>query len=592
MNDFTNIDEYYNYLENDNNFSHLDLNTYKYITTLRDNTKDENFKKLCSYELFFADFSIEKGAQVPKWQIGGQVYPTLELFDDNFEYIKSRANTVENPKYKSKYNHLLWLSPQKHIDFAKQSIESYFLLLENSSFPSDDNLLCFSFGEKFENLFLLSQSVNYKKDEVINYFLTLLEADKLNDFTKFSLMKFITENSKKNNITVNQTFFEYSKKQLEHLDVRMMESYLQLLVILCQKLNTSSSEFHEKLGDNQISQMQIEKNQGFIAHHYYANALFEYKKANNKTKIEETAVLLEKAKKTIDLKKISVSLEEDEEMNKLLNQWWENIKVETDQLIEKGNSVEIYEYIIIKNFFPKAEKSDKEVTTPFLDLVSTISLDINKNVSKKKASRINPYFLHINNFSIRQIWLVFFEGIISGKISYESLIIYLKNNSWYGKDFTYIDTNNEVQGFDWIELLSPSLQSFFVQTEIEIKTNKNHSQGYILSIDSLVLKFEGLLRELSRVIGAQTIEIKADGTQERISIEKLLENEKIKALIPEDDLSYFKFLFLPDGMDLRNNIAHSFYTTKNYTSATMLLLIVALLRLGNFEINTGENKDE
>lgn len=592
MKEFASIDEYYTYLENDNNFSHLDLNTYKYITALRDKTEDENTKKLCTYELFFADFSIEKGVQVPKWQIGGQVYPTLELFDDNFEYIKSRANTVENPKYKSKYNHFLWLSPQRHIDFAKQSIESYFLLLENSSFPADDNLLCFSFGKQFENLFLLSQSVNYKKDEVINYFLTLLEADKLNDFTKVSLMKFIIENSKKNNITVTQTFFEYSKKQLERLDVRVLESYLQLLVILSQKLNTSSSEFHEKLGDYQISQLQTEKNQGFIAHHYYANALEEYKKANNKTKIEETAVLLEKAKKTIDLKKISVSLEEDEEMNKLLNQWWENIKVETDQLIEKANSVGIYEYIILKNFFPRAEKLDEEVTTPFLDLVTTISFDINKNVSKKKTSGINPYFLHINNFSIRQIWLVFLEGIKSGKISYESLIIFLKNNSWYGKDFTYIDTNNEVQGFDWIELLSPSLQSFFVQTEIDIKTNKHHSQGYILAIDSLVLKFEGLLRELSRVIGAQTIEIKADGTQERISFEKLLENEKIKALIPEDDLAYFKFLFLSDGMNLRNNIAHSFYTTKNYTSATMLLLIVALLRLGNFEINTGENKDE
>jgi hypothetical protein len=187
---------------------------------------------------------------------------------------------------------------------------------------------------------------------------------------------------------------------------------------------------------------------------------------------------------------------------------------------------------------------------------------------------------------------VFLEGINNGKISYKSLIDFLKNNSWYGKDFTYLDTNNEVQGFDWIELLSPSLQSFFVQTEFDIKTNKHHSQGYILAIDSLVLKFEGLLRELSRMIGAQTIEIKADGTQERISFEKLLENEKIKALIPENDLAYFKFLFLSDGMNLRNNVAHSFYTTKNYNSETMLLLIVALLRLGNFEIKMTEMKDE
>jgi len=141
--DFQNLDEYYAYLENDTNFQYLDLNTYKYITTLRDKTEDENTKKLCSYELFFADFSIEKGAHIPKFQSGSNAYPTLELFDDNFDYIKTRANNVKNQKYKAKYNHLLWLSPQKHIDFAKQAIENYLLLLQNSSFSVYDNNLDF-----------------------------------------------------------------------------------------------------------------------------------------------------------------------------------------------------------------------------------------------------------------------------------------------------------------------------------------------------------------------------------------------------------------------------------------------------------------
>lgn len=72
-----------------------------------------------------------------------------------------------------------------------------------------------------------------------------------------------------------------------------------------------------------------------------------------------------------------------------------------------------------------------------------------------------------------------------------------------------------------------------------LKTNSYNPQGYILAIDSLVLKFEGLLHELSRMIGAQTIEIKDNGTAERIGFDKLLENEKLKALIPEDDIAFF-----------------------------------------------------
>lgn len=587
--EFQSLDEYYEYLENDINFQFLDLNTYKYITVLREKIEDDKIKKLCSYELFFAEFSIEKGIDIPKCQVGTSAYPTLELFDDNFEYIKTRANQVENPKYKAKYNHLLWLSPQKHIDFAKQAIESYLLLLEKSSFSVEDNLQCLSFGKYFKNLFVLSQTINYKKDEVINYLVTLLESKKLNDFTKYSLMEFIVENGKNIETSIKQKFFNYSKSRIKHLNDRVLESYLKLLVLLSQKLKTSSSEFHEKLGDYHISQLETEKNKGFIAHYYYTNALEEYRKANNKEKIEKTSVLLEQAKKTIDLKKISVSSEDNEEMQNLLNQWWDFTKAKTNHLIENGNSEDIFGYLIVENLFPKANKLIEEKRPTILDLVTTITFDINKNVSKsQKYSGLNAYSLHINNFSIRQIWLIFLEGIKSGKISFESLIDYLKNNSWYGNDFTYLDTNNETQGFNWIELLAPSLQSFFVQREIDIKTNKNNPQGYILAIDSLVLKFEGLLREFSRMIGAQTIEIKDNGTEERISFDKLLNNEKIKALLPPDDITYFKFLFLSDGMNLRNNVAHSFFTTKNYTPETMLLLIVALLRLGNykFESNT------
>lgn len=587
--DFQNLDEYYEYLENDTNFQYLDLNTYKYITALRDKIEDENTKKSCSYELYFADFSIEEGVHIPKFQSGPNAYPTLELFDDNFEYIKTRAVKVKNPKYRAKYNHLLWLSPQKHIDFAKEAIESYLLLLKNSSFSVEDNLQCFSFGKYFKNLFILSQTVNHKKDEILNYLVSLLESDKINDFTKYSLMDFIIENGKKINSAITKTFYDYSKNKIDKLDERVLESYLKLLVVLSQKLKTSPSEYHEKLGDYHISQLEKEKNKGFIDHHYYANALEEYKKANNKTKIEETAVLLEQAKKTIDLKKVSFEIK-DEKINKALNQLWDYTKKKTDYLIENGNDKDIYEYLILENLFPKADILKAEIKPVMLDFVSTMAFDINKNVSKNKSGGINPYSIHINNFSINHIWLVVSKGIKSGKISYESLIDYLKIDSWYGQDFTYLDSNNEIQGFNWIELLSPSLQSFFVQTEIDLKTNSHNPQGYILAIDSLVLKFEGLLREFSRMIGAQTIEIKDNGTEERIGFDKLLDNEKIKALIPEDDIAFFKFLFTSSGMNLRNNVAHCFFTTKNYTSAVMLLLIVALLRLGNYKLETKEKE--
>lgn len=571
--DFKNLDDYYEYLENDSDFKCLDLNTYKYIAALRDEIEDESIKKICSYELCFINFTIQNSASLSQNQ--------LELFDDDFDYIKSRAAKVKNSKYKAKYNHFLWLSPQRNIAFAKQAIDSYLNLLKKSSFSIDENLLCYSFGKYFKNLIVLSQKINYKKEEVITYLVSLLESEKLNDFTKYSLMEFIIENGKNIDGSIKQTFFDYSINKIENLTDRELESYLNLLILLSHKLNLSPNEFHEKLGDYHISQLENEKNKGFIAHLYYSNALEEYRKANNKDKIEQTAVLLEKAKKNIDLKKVSVELE-DERFNMLLNEWWNSIKEKITQLIENRNHKDIYDYLILEKLFPKAAILEEEIKPATLDFISTMAFDINHNISRSNSSGVKPYFVHMDNFSLRHIHLVFIKGMKNGKISFESLIDYLKNESWYGQDFTYLDTNSDLQGFNWIELLSPSLQSFFVQTEIDSKSKSHNPQGYILAIDSLVLKFEGLLREFSRMIGAQTIEIKENGTEERVGFDKLLDNQKLTDLISEDDIAYFKFLFTSKGLNIRNNIAHCFYTTKNYSPSIMLLLIVALLRLGNY----------
>lgn len=580
--EFQNLEQYYDYLENDSKMSFLDFNTPKFLTALKDKIEDEGLKKLCLYELFFSEFSIKKGVHIPKFQSGENIYPSLEHFDDNFEYIKKRAKDVVNPKYKAKYNHLLWLSPNKHIEFAKEAIDSYFSILKNNIFTNHENQIDLTFCKYYENLLVLSQTINYKKDETISYFLSLLEGKQLSEFTKYSLMNFIVTDGKNIETSIYSQFYHYSIEIISNLDSRILEKYLKLLIILSQKLKISSKEFHEKLGDYQITQLKAEKNQGFVAHYYYKKALDEYRKANNKEKIEQTAVLLEQSKKDIDLKKISVEIK-DEDFNKALSMIWEQLKLKISELAQNGDDNSLYCYLISENIFPNAEDLSKEISSPILELMSVMTFDINRNISTNKKGGINPYFLYFNNFSVRHISLVFSEGIKCGKISFASLIQYLKENSWYGQDFTYVDNNNELQGFNWIELLSPSLKNFFTQTEIDMRLNSNDPQNYLLSIDSLVLKFEGLLREFSKMIGAQTIEINESGTSERINFEKLLDNAKLQAIIPKGDIAFFKFLFTSQGINLRNNIAHCFYKIDNYSSGIMLLLIVSLLRLGNYE---------
>jgi len=578
---FESLQAYYDYVERDRSLL-LDYNVSYSLIKLRDKAAEKELKSFCSYELFFTDYTINSGEIKPKISYTNEEsYPNFALFDDDLKYIKSRAANVMNPKYKAKYYHLLWESKHKHNAFAKQAIDNYFSFLKSASFPFDDNLSQHAFENYFKNLFILCQTINYKKEEAIQILLSLFGTKKINGYKEYSLMKLITEEGKKISISTLQTFFDYSNKVIDNsVYPDFVGEYLQLLIILCQKLNVSPKPYHNKLAEFHIAQSERRKD-SFVVHGFYLKALAQYQKAGNKEKIEEVTVLVEKARRNINFKSVKV-----EHTDESLHKYWEAIKKMTDELTEQAESKEIYEYIMLcDGIFPKAAVLNEEIRPVMLDLVSVMNFDINRNVSDSKKSGINPYFIHVQNFSINHILLVFIKGVKNGKVSFETMIDFLKNHSWYGQDFTFLNEDGQVEGFNWIELLSPSLFSFFIQSEIDIKQDKNNNVGYILPIDSLVIKFEGLLREFSRHIGAQTIEIKENGTQERISFEKLLENEKLKAIIPEDDIALFKFLFTSDGMNLRNNIAHCFYQTNNYCAGTMLLLVSALLKLGNYKLN-------
>jgi len=577
---FETLKEYYGFINKDLSFQRK-LNLSNKLTQLRDKLHDDNEKKKVTYEIYFSNFSFNKGKYTPLvGYTNGSCYPEKTLFED-FEYIKQRANSHEllNSKYKAKYNHLLWESPIKHIDFAKSAIDNYLEFLKSGKLSPKDNLSNHGFSQLFMNLFVLCQKVNYRKKDTLDFLLQCLEEKDLNGFQKYSLMSFICERGKKISHDYLSVFFDYSLKIVEdNIYKEFRKEFLQLLITLSKKLNKPSKDYHNMLGDVHMSESK--KHDGsFVVHIYYLDALKQYQKAGNKQKIEEVTVLIEKAKDNLNLK-----LVKSEHSSPELRKWYDALRERTTKLVDEGSSTDIYKYLMLsKRIFPKAKVLEKKVKPVIMNLTNTMSFDINRNVSGKENSGINVYHSHIYNSSLQHLWLIFNKGSKKDKISFESLKNFLKNNTWYGKDITITNPDGEKEVFNWLELLLPSLESFFQQTEIGIKTNKNNNSRYMLAIDSLTLKFEGALRAFSRAIGAQTIDIKADGTQERISFEKLLENEKFKNIVPEDDIGLFKFLFTSKGLNLRNKIAHCFYRPKNYSVEIMWLLICVFLKLGNYE---------
>lgn len=282
--------------------------------------------------------------------------------------------------------------------------------------------------------------------------------------------------------------------------------------------------------------------------------------------------MLEQNKNHLEFKSISVVLSDEKKQK-----WGEKCIKLLQPVIENHLPYEIYNYISTARILPPAFLLNKIITPITFNYTTVESFDINLNSKPGSHGMISEYRIHFDNMSVFKLRYLFTYGIKNGKLSSESFTDYIRNETWIGK------TTDE-ESCEWISLLAPGIKSFFEQSKIEIESGKASDQAYILASDSLAIKFEGLLRAFSLKIGAQTIELYQDGTSSRISFEKLLENPKLQGTIEDQDIAFFKFLFTDAGLNIRNNIAHCFYQFSDYSAAFPMFLIVAILRLGAYNL--------
>lgn len=246
-----------------------------------------------------------------------------------------------------------------------------------------------------------------------------------------------------------------------------------------------------------------------------------------------------------------------------LNLQFENFKKLTDELVQKYTSDDIY-------FFLR----NSEHILPVGDIWYA-------QLKQKNFKAANLYLQLLKAYTVRALYDVTSKGILAGKINLESLTQHLKEKSWLGQKF-------EISGFDWIELLSPALGQFLADLKMEIESNGENPVRYYLAIDSLGIKFEGLLREVSRISGAAVHEKKLFQSERLFSIVELLENKALETTYSKEDVAFLKALFTEHGLDLSNNLGRCYFQNSNYTLGTMLLLFFALLKVGNLRFTQAE----
>lgn len=196
------------------------------------------------------------------------------------------------------------------------------------------------------------------------------------------------------------------------------------------------------------------------------------------------------------------------------------------------------------------------------------------------GNRINETFLPFLHY-------FFVNGIKSGHITAKNLIRFLATKTWIGKPYVTTDLGGNLNESTWIYQIAPSIAEFYHQV-LAWGESKYYTPNFILCIDSLTLKIEGLFRNFSERLNVSTSKGKRKGVQEALAHD-IIDNDVIRKYFNEEDRLLFDYVFSNNGgLNLRNNVAHCFYSEKEYHPDKMFLLITVLLRLGKYDIKTKE----
>ncbi|MCM1142739.1 MAG: DUF4209 domain-containing protein [Muribaculum sp.] len=117
--------------------------------------------------------------------------------------------------------------------------------------------------------------------------------------------------------------------------------------------------------------------------------------------------------------------------------------------------------------------------------------------------------------------------------------------------------------------------------------SKERTFDFTLSICSLSVKTERIVREILQLSGFSTISTESKGhsnyKEEVKLLEEILNSEDIHKIYSMEDINFFKYVLTKNGRNIRNYVAHGildpYYYKSIFAITDALLLLIVILRL-------------
>lgn len=607
-----NIEQVYTYLEQNIIDVRRNWKLTAVLKKLIDEAENESEKNRLRWEILVFDFEMEDGKVIPivysseEDPLSVNSYPSYDgLKDEGLNYLSDRAEAVQNPYLVARYNQLLWNAnrPFKHHKHAKKAIDAYLEIivkienLKRAVGDSDDRLF------NIANALHLAAQIKYKTDELKNIAQTwLYHRRSLGAIEKINLVRLMLElacfkkNDFQNSLKLIESIGKHQRKQKPELFFEK-EIYKTGLEV-ARKLGTDLKEWNKRIGDSllRMAKHRMDDETRLVPLSLLKDALPYYKLAADEKKVKQVELLYFSLKKELRLTKYELPLNDETD-----KQFQEYLSCKTARLMD-CSAEELFSYLLTgDDIFPRRAwlmEMNQNLDNAFMYLSINMRFDINNNVSTIKDTKESRQKLRIfENYDIYMritvlpfLHRIFLEGVKKRKLTYDSLIRFIVKETWLGQQIEDTDNAGDKTTFRWISMIAPSLFEYFLQVESALYGRIPYP-NFILAIDSLTLKFEGMLRDFAKLIQVSTTVTGKGNVLREKYIEEILTEPEVQKFFDEDDLLFFNYLFVAkEGLNLRNNIAHSFFRFNNYHFDIMHLLICAVLRIGKYRLSKAQVK--
>jgi hypothetical protein len=548
----------------------------------------------------------EDGTEVPfEWPDIG------DFSQQDFEHILARFETCKNLYSKTEYGLFLFYSGHlmhngKVLELADALFKLCQKYLDIASQGGDGNHFVLYLNNSLDNLLYITN--NRKTDR------------KLEEFF-FNVISFIEKTHRHWNLELNsgmraiidltEFFIKYFERLVgiidlnnilernwelaQHLSKQNSQGTIYVADIsirLSRKLKTDylkwdqiKAEQYEKLGRDSIA-----KNNP-VAASFFQKALILYKKIKFADKVKELEVLYDNQRSESHYQTITEHLPTDE-VKRILD----NI----NSFLSSSSDENVVKTLLLTPMISPLERIRKFSEESFkenllINLLPTSIQDKFGNTigiysteeERKHFSLLKAYDFELQ-IATTTIVEFFLEAYRREKISTET-ILGLLSQTWIGTGGERI-RDGKKYNIPYLDLIKPSLISLFYELQNWMQ-GPDYIPNFISCTDSLILKIEYMLREFCRKVGIATF--RPNSQNSSIMEEKTLSDlmSSLKNHISEDDFFFIHFVLMDKaGLNLRNRIAHGLLDAEEYGIEFVLLSLICLLKISNYEFIPNGNE--